>query len=86
MTRRNGGRCPRPPCPIFPHDPAHRIAAGLYLPAVRTALLSALETPMTPFWVWLAFAETPSPATLTGGTVVFAAVVWYVVHDARRTG
>ena len=61
------------------------IIGSRHLPAVRTALLSALETPMTPFWVWLAFAETPSPATLAGGTVVFAAVVWYVVHEARTS-
>ena len=57
-----------------------------HLPAVRTALLTALETPMTPLWVWLVFAETPSATTLAGGTVVFAAVVWYVVQDGRRAG
>jgi drug/metabolite transporter (DMT)-like permease len=59
------------------------IIGSRHLPAVRTALLSALETPMTPLWVWLVFAETPSPATLAGGTVVFAAVVWYVAHESR---
>ncbi|MGQ0563739.1 MAG: DMT family transporter [Gemmobacter sp.] len=62
------------------------IIGSRHLPAVRTALISALETPMTPLWVWLAFAETPSPATLAGGTVVFAAVLWYVARDGRRTG
>lgn len=62
------------------------IIGSRHLPAVRTALISALETPMTPLWVWLVFAETPSPATLAGGAVVFAAVMWYVVHEARRPG
>jgi len=61
------------------------IIGSRHLPAVRTALLTALETPMTPLWVWLMFAETPSVATLAGGTVVFAAVVWYVAHDARQS-
>jgi len=60
------------------------IIGSRHLPAVRTALLSALETPMTPLWVWLMFAETPSVVTLAGGTVVFAAVVWYVAHEARQ--
>ncbi len=59
------------------------IIGSRQLPPVRTALISALETPMTPMWVWLMFAETPSVATLAGGTVVFAAVVWYVAHEAR---
>ena len=62
------------------------IIGSRHLPAVRTALISALETPMTPPWVWPVFAETPPPATLAGGAVVFAAVVWYVVHEARQTG
>ena len=61
------------------------IIGSRHLPAVRTALLSALETPMTPLWVWLVFAESPSPATLAGGTVVFAAVVWYIAHEARTS-
>ncbi len=62
------------------------ILGSRHLPAVRTALLSALETPMTPLWVWLVFAETPPSATLAGGAIVFAAVVWYVLHDARQPG
>lgn len=59
------------------------ILGSRHLPAVRTALLSALETPMTPLWVWLAFAETPGPATLAGGAVVLAAVLWYIRQESR---
>lgn len=54
------------------------------LPPVETALVSALEAPIAPLWVWAAFAETPSPATLAGGAVVMAAVVWHILREARR--
>jgi drug/metabolite transporter (DMT)-like permease len=56
------------------------------LPPVETALLSALETPMTPLWVWLVFSETPTRPTLIGGITVLCAVLWYVWHDNRRPG
>lgn len=52
------------------------------LRAVETALLSALETPLTPLWVWLAFAETPSLPTLAGGAIVFGAVLWFISRPA----
>lgn len=45
---------------------------------VETALLGALETPLAPLWVWIFLAETPGLATLAGGTIVMAAVVWHV--------
>ena len=49
-----------------------------YLPAVETGLIGALDAPLAPLWVWLAFGETPSAATLIGGLVVFAAVGMYL--------
>jgi|SRR5581483_4245451 len=45
------------------------------LPAAEVALITLLEVVLGPFWVWLALAERPSNATLTGGAVVVAAVV-----------
>ena len=54
------------------------ILGSRHLPAVQTALISALETPMTPLWVWLVYTETPSPVTLLGGAVVMGAVLWYI--------
>lgn len=51
------------------------------LPAVKTALLSALETPLTPLWVWLVFSETPTLPTLVGGLVVLAAVLGYIHQE-----
>jgi drug/metabolite transporter (DMT)-like permease len=54
------------------------------VPAAETALIGALEAPLAPFWVWLAFAETPTPATLAGGALVLAAVLAHVVLAGRR--
>lgn len=52
---------------------------------VVTGLMGALETPLTPLWVWLAFSETPTPATLAGGAVVMVAVCWFIVQESRKT-
>jgi drug/metabolite transporter (DMT)-like permease len=43
--------------------------------APRSALIGALETPLAPALVWLAFGEVPSLATAVGGAIVLAAVV-----------
>lgn len=51
---------------------------------VETALIGALEVPITPLWVWLVFDETPSGATLTGGALVLLAVVGHILLTARR--
>lgn len=54
------------------------------LPPVETALISSLEAPIAPLWVWLLLAETPSAATLIGGTVVMAAVVGHILVGAQK--
>jgi drug/metabolite transporter (DMT)-like permease len=46
------------------------------VPAGQTMLISALEMPLAPLWVWLAFAERPSFASFIGGGVVAVAVLW----------
>jgi drug/metabolite transporter (DMT)-like permease len=43
--------------------------------ATRSALIGALETPLAPALVWLAFDEVPPLATCLGGAIVLAAVV-----------
>lgn len=53
------------------------------IPAVETALIGALEAPIAPVWVWSIFGETPGPATLLGGVIVFAAVFWHILRSAR---
>ena len=35
--------------------------------------------PLAPLWVWLAFKETPTAATLIGGAIVFAAVGFHLI-------
>ncbi len=60
------------------------ILGSRHLPPVETALISALEVPMTPFWVWLVFAETPTLPTLIGGGMVMAAVLVHILVQARH--
>jgi hypothetical protein len=55
--------------------------------ATRSALIGALETPLAPVWVWLAFRETPSLMTCIGGAIVLAAVAADVVlNKPSRNG
>jgi len=54
-----------------------------YIPAAEAALLSILETPLAPVWVWIFFAEVPRSATLWGGAVVLISVLWQIVGDMR---
>ena len=51
---------------------------------VETALIGALDAPLAPLWVWIAFAEVPGAATLLGGTVVLVAVIGHILHSAAR--
>jgi len=37
------------------------------LPSGQAALISTLETPLMPFWIWVAFAEVPTLRVLVGG-------------------
>ncbi len=56
------------------------------LPVIETSLIGSLDAPLAPLWVWLAFNETPAPATLIGGAIVFAAVAMHLVAGARVAG
>lgn len=51
------------------------------LPAAEAALLSALETPLGPLWVWLLFQELPDGPTLIGGGLIFATLLVYIWRD-----
>lgn len=55
------------------------------LPAIETALIGALDTPLAPLWVWLAFNEKPGLNTMIGGGIVFAAVIAHIVLSQRRS-
>jgi drug/metabolite transporter (DMT)-like permease len=45
------------------------------VPAGKAMLISALEMPLAPLWVWLAFVETPPAASIIGGVVALA-ILW----------
>ena len=49
------------------------------IPPAQVALISLLEVVLGPLWVWLAYGERPSSATLVGGAIVVAAVVLQAV-------
>lgn len=55
---------------------------GRYVPAPETSLLLMSEVVLAPLWTWLFVDETPEDATLIGGAVILAAVVWLTVHSA----
>ena len=52
--------------------------------ATRSALIGALETPLAPALVWLAFGEVPALATCLGGAIVLAAVVGDLLTGRTR--
>jgi len=52
-----------------------------FLPSSQAALISTLETPLMPFWVWLAFAEVPALRVFVGGALVMGAVVADIIGD-----
>ena len=56
------------------------------IPATETALISALETPLAPVWVWLAFGEVPTAAAMVGGVIVLSAVVGHLVAEQPLRG
>ncbi len=58
------------------------VGSQLVRPA-ENALVGALDAPLAPLWVWVAFGEVPAPATLAGGAVVLAAVVGHVLVENR---
>ena len=53
--------------------------------ATEGALVYTLETPLAILWVWLAFSETASVATLAGGGIVLAAVAGHALYGTRRS-
>ncbi|MGE0240088.1 MAG: DMT family transporter [Parvibaculaceae bacterium] len=54
------------------------------IPAAEATLLTALDVPLAPLWVWLAFGEVPSPYTMAGGSIVLAAVGGHIRHEMRK--
>jgi len=61
------------------------ILGAKLLPAVETALITALDAPLAPILVWLVFSETPSVPTLVGGLIVFIAVANYLRKTSGKS-
>lgn len=62
-------------------------AGTKHLSASRVALIGGLDVPLAPIWVWIAFGETPSRATIAGGLIVVGAVaVNSLLADAGPAG
>jgi len=58
-------------------------AGARHLPAVQLSLISQIEIVLGPLWVFLAFGETPTWATLAGGLLIVGAVVGQALAAAR---
>jgi drug/metabolite transporter (DMT)-like permease len=53
------------------------------LPSSQAALISTLETPLMPFWIWVGFGDVPTSRVLLGGALVMGAVVADLIGDMR---
>ncbi|WP_162914033.1 DMT family transporter [Taklimakanibacter lacteus] len=54
------------------------------VPAAEATLLTAIDIPLAPLWVWLAFGEMPGFPTLAGGVIVLAAVAGHMAYELRK--
>lgn len=52
--------------------------------ATRSALINTIEVPLGCIWVWLAFAEVPSIASVAGGAIVMLAVAGDLIFRGDR--
>jgi drug/metabolite transporter (DMT)-like permease len=59
------------------------ILGSRLLPSGQATLIGTLETPLMPFWIWLAFQEVPASRALVGGALVMGAVIADIVSDSR---
>lgn len=62
--------------------------APRFILAAEVTLLTLLEPVLSPIWVWLAYNEVPSNATLYGGAIVMACILAFAVLtliEQRRT-
>ena len=62
------------------------VTGARLVPAATAALLGVAETLLGPFWVWLAFGETPEARTLLGGGLVVLALVGHLALGGRTRG
>jgi len=56
-----------------------------HLPAATASLVGLLETVLGPFWVWLAFGESPGLYGFIGGGAILGALALNTLYEARAT-
>lgn len=54
-----------------------------YISGPEVAMFYLLETVLAPVWVWLIFAEQPTPRSLLGGSILIVALVAHSVWQIR---
>lgn len=54
------------------------------VPSAHSALIMALDVPLSPSWVWLVVGEQPARMALAGGVIVLTAVVGHILVEGRR--
>ncbi|PWE57490.1 EamA/RhaT family transporter [Metarhizobium album] len=55
-----------------------------WIPAADASLLTALEVPLTPLWVWIFMDEVPARSTMIGGPIVLLALFGHIFAEIRR--
>ncbi len=60
--------------------------ASRSVPAAQVPLLALTETALAPIWVWWFINEVPQTATLIGGAIVLAAVIYQGTAVELRSG
>jgi drug/metabolite transporter (DMT)-like permease len=55
------------------------------IPASHSALISTLDVPLAPLFVWLVVGEVPARAAFIGGVLVLSAVVGHMLMEAMKT-
>lgn len=60
------------------------MTGGRYIPSGEAGLIGLLDVVLGPLWVWLAFSETPSTATIAGAAIILVAVAWYLWSGLRQ--
>ena len=53
------------------------------MPSGQAALISTLETPLMPFWIWVGFGDYPTLRVLASGALVKGAVIADIIGDTR---
>ena len=54
------------------------------MPPAEAGLIATIEIALAPFWVWLFFSEDPGAATILGGGIVVAAVIFQISGELRH--